>query len=1216
MTKVLGNITSAVGGISDSQKEGQPNAFDFGRSIDFRSDSKKISILPKATKESGTVITGMPKWAERISTNTYVYDEDGALYKRTSTPTWTKDHIAADSSGNGLAYFGEDDYLYYTQDKTIGRYGPISGTAIWYDDFRGSEGGAPTNTHSLDLEADSSQYASRADTASLSIVSDLTLSIYVKPESLPTTGNSMTLISKWDESGTLRSYKMDISTISNFFGDGGDGALTVAADTTEAPIDSACTGTIDTKALTATNASFAAGQQIMIIQSQGTNVGTVQYTEIQSYTAGTITTVDNLSITYGTGAQVRVMKEYTDVTINANKTYTSKVWDGTVGGILAFYASGTVTINGTITASEKGFRGGLRGTAIALQSGGGPGEGNSGYVTTASTSKNGTGAGGGGGGRSEHGGYGGGGGHATAGTTASDLIEANGAKTGGEGGDAIGVADLTQLHFGGGGGGGGVGDDPSNEPEGTFGYGGIGGGIICIFGATFTMGSAGALTARGQSAPNIAHGDVVKVYRNQTRGGHGGGGSILLKSQIATLKTELINAYRIFTHVSLGTGADGRIHLDYLTSFTGTTTPALDYAQDDNLGSGDGYSLRLGISSTGLNSEHLTWDITNNISTTEWARWAITWDAADKTATFYKNGVALGTDTGALTAIHDNASAFVVGANENGDGDMDNFFDGLMDDVRVWNDVRTATELTRHNDFILNGYEPNLMAYYKLDNDYTDSEDNGNNDLTATNAPVFSTDVPFSGLTTRADLDQSLDTNGNTYTLATAIAEGATHRQTFVPAKDPQKSIQVNIDTVGTGNWTVTVHDALNRELEAVTVAVAEIYTGDYEFIFDDVWRPVIGATYHFHVTSSVADGEVVTTDTEDLETADYHSYYQFLVTDTDFHPIAQMLNFLAIGNERYLATWDATTYTPHKLTFPSGNRVRALGFWREYLAIGTWKGTNITDFDKGRVYFWDGTADTYNFYIDIPEGGVNALLGTKGALYIWAGYNGDILMYSGGLVAQKIKRVPKVTTDKYVEVFPGAVDMWRSLVHFGVSGNSDSSVIEKGVYTWGSLNRNFPDALGFDYPCSHLQTTGTGVKIGMVQALGQQLLIGWQNGTSYAVDNVAVDASPYLSATYESLITDLGKISQKKYPLVLRVDFEPLATGETVNLKYKADRETSWKTNTIEDTVGARSTRMIIKEQINEVQLAVDLATSVSTSPVVTGISLESEAAQHERLA
>jgi hypothetical protein len=72
------------------------------------------------------------------------------------------------------------------------------------------------------------------------------------------------------------------------------------------------------------------------------------------------------------------------------------------------------------------------------------------------------------------------------------------------------------------------------------------------------------------------------------------------------------------------------------------------------------------------------------------------------------------------------------------------FPDGLMDEVRVWNDVRTAQEISDNYEKEISGGSANLQGYWKLNNNYTDETSNGN-DLTASGSPVFSTDVPFVG---------------------------------------------------------------------------------------------------------------------------------------------------------------------------------------------------------------------------------------------------------------------------------------------------------------------------------------------------------------------------------------------------------------------------------------------------------------------------------------
>lgn len=1209
MSKAVGRQTSWIAGISFSNKDGVANSYDFGRSIDHRTDPKSITLNPKSEKDSGSEVVDLPMWGARACSRTFTIGNTGRIYKR-ENGSWSLFHTAPDSQGNGLAYFPEDRALYYAQNDTFGRILDACTESQAYDNFLGSEGGTPTNTKSLDLEASSSQYASRADTTSLSITSDLTIETYIKPESLPATNGSMVLVSKWD-TNSKRSYKLDITTVSNFFGDGRDGALVISTNTTNAPVDANFSGTSGAYTMTLTNAhasfaSVAEGDKILAWQVTGTNAGIKQLVNVVSYSGGVLTVDEPLSISYSTSgtsvAYAMVMPQYTNVTVNSGITYTAKAWDGAKGGVLGYYANGTVTITGTQTATGKGFRGGNNGRTSGANKAGQQGEN---YLLTQSysTSRSGNGGGGGGVQTNEYGGIGGAGAQETNAATSDTRHRYPGGAAGGQGGLAVGDANIGTMFFGGGGGGGGVGDSLGTNGYGT---GGNGGGINLIFGATVVV--TGSVVSNGSAANGSYDGD-------QGPGGPGGGGVNHFISQTATLGSGLITSNGgTITTLSEGGGvysysdnSDGRNALDYSSSFTGTTTPTLVSNQDTTLGDTDGYALRLQVSSTGSNSESYTQEI--DIETAVWNRWAVTWDASASTANFYKDGGLVGTKTGALTAIHDNDSAFAIGC-DFATTVAQNFYDGLMDDVRVWNDIRTASELLTNNDQILYGTEANLVAYYQLESVYTDSQTSRNNDLTASNTPTFSSDVPFSGVTTRNDQDQGL-TSGSFvqgYTLATSINEGATHRQTFVPAKDPQKSITIDIDTVGTGDWTLTVHDSLNREVASKTVTNGQLATSFFEFIFDDVWRPIIGATYHFHLTSTVADGIVDTTGANDLETAYFTTHYQFLVSDA-YHPMYKMLDFLTIGNERYLATFRAgDTFDPHRLTFPSEYRVRCIAYWREYIAIGCWKGTSITDYDDGRIFFWDGISDTYNHSIPVPEGGVNAMFGTQDVLFIVAGYSGEILIYTGGGSAQKFNKIPKVQRDKYTEIAPGALNMWRSFVCMGIDLNTDSSEIHKGVYTIGTAQREYPVSLGFDYPTSLGDQTSSGVSVGLVYPSGQDLFIGWKNSNTYGIDKISVSNDCYADGTVEMLISDMGSISKDKYPLILRADFEPLDAGQSIRVKYKADREDSWKVSPWEDSTNATEIRMRIPERVKEIQVACDLATTISTSPRLLGVSIETE--------
>lgn len=404
---------------------------------------------------------------------------------------------------------------------------------------------------------------------------------------------------------TLDSWK---ASASGAFGDGSDNALTISNSATDAPIDASCAGTAGTNTLTATNVSFAAPQKILIHQSRGTNAGKWEINSIAGYSTGVITTGSPLVNTYTSSgadaAQVLVLKQYTNVTIDAAKTLTAKAWDGTVGGILAFLAKGTVTVNGTISGNGGagassvqtggsgggtggGFRGGNIRSAPTTPGSGYQGEGTAG-VGSESYSANGNGGCGG----LDSSSFTGGGGNGTAGNVSES----------GYGGAAVGTADLTTMLFGGGGGGGTCTGDPGNHPNARGGAGGSGGAIIFIGAISLIVNTGGAITATGG-----AGGNPVEVG---CQGGGGAGGSILMRVQTGVLGASLITANGGAKGTGgggTGTGGAGRIHIDYLTSYTGTTTPTLDAKPDNSL-----TDIAASTSSTGIaggsNGKIYSWD--------------------------------------------------------------------------------------------------------------------------------------------------------------------------------------------------------------------------------------------------------------------------------------------------------------------------------------------------------------------------------------------------------------------------------------------------------------------------------------------------------------------------------------------------------------------------------------------------------------------------------
>jgi len=124
-----------------------------------------------------------------------------------------------------------------------------------------------------------------------------------------------------------------------------------------------------------------------------------------------------------------------------------------------------------------------------------------------------------------------------------------------------------------------------------------------------------------------------------------------------------------------------------------------------------------------------------------WHHVAVAVDVSVPSATFWIDGVEK-SDTAVsttATSIADRNDAFVIGARHG--GTPDNFFDGLTKNVRVWNDIRTAQEISDNKCVELVGNEAGLAGSWNLDDNYLDQTAN-DNDLTASGSPVFSTDIP------------------------------------------------------------------------------------------------------------------------------------------------------------------------------------------------------------------------------------------------------------------------------------------------------------------------------------------------------------------------------------------------------------------------------------------------------------------------------------------
>ena len=349
--------------------------------------------------------------------------------------------------------------------------------------------------------------------------------------------------------------------------------------------DSEISGVINTYAsvtglgtdnVTVTSAGgFGNGDKVIVMQMNGAdinqsnsasfgdvtainNAGNYEYARIKSVSGNTIEFLTDLERAYDVSATIQLIRvpEYDNVLVTG--TLTAADWNGSTGGVLAFDAEGTVTMNAGIDMDGKGYRGGLRSnnyfpgcpniTNYFLYSPTGQsGDKGEGIADLGSAYKAGRGrlVNGGGGATSINSGGGGGANIGAGGHGGREWIGCN-QPLGGLGGASVAAYNSSNKVFLGGAGGGGQ----QNNSAGT--NGADGGGMVFIT-AEEIIGNGNTISANGNNALHA---------NNDGAGGGGAGGSVLINatSLSSGLTVSVAGGYggnALFDHGPAGGGGGG-----------------------------------------------------------------------------------------------------------------------------------------------------------------------------------------------------------------------------------------------------------------------------------------------------------------------------------------------------------------------------------------------------------------------------------------------------------------------------------------------------------------------------------------------------------------------------------------------------------------------------------------------------------------------------------
>jgi hypothetical protein len=479
----------------------------------------------------------------------------------------------------------------------------------------------------------------------------------------------------------------------------------------------------------------------------------------------------------------------------------------------------------------------------------------------------------------------------------------------------------------------------------------------------------------------------------------------------------------------------------------------------------------------------------------------------------------------------------------------------------------------------------------------------------------------------------------SSYVPPASIIENAQNFCFFAPDIEPFYSVAVWIPTIGTGNFTLTMHDALNNNLGSATITHANMVSGWNNFIFGSQVRAFVNAsniggtaTYHFHLTSTVQDASVSVLTAGDLSTCCFLLFaYRLVQTNNGWHPTAFFTGtgqpLLCIGNGEYLSTYNFfndknpsnNSWQRHTLTFRPGDEVCGLSVNNQYLVIATERRSNdaARNAQLGTLYFWDGSTSAPNFLITLPMGSPYGLYTFNNITYFECA--GSLYAWSGGQTVIKVRKFVTENTDflgttDSTVVYPNGFTSRYNILYMAYPGSSTNTNLTYGIWSWGTPELTYPNSFGYSYTQSHglISSTGsTNLKVGAAVNFVDSLYNSWQYTDGSSVTHYGLDVVDNLSAPastfyWQSLIFDGGAVYKEKMAVRYKITFEALPTGCTLTPFYAIDRGTT----VTGPTATAGDTEVFMEQnnaRFHELQWGFSgTCTAATAPPVILGITEE----------
>lgn len=328
-----------------------------------------------------------------------------------------------------------------------------------------------------------------------------------------------------------------------------------------------------------------------------------------------------------------------------------------------------------------------------------------------------------------------------------------------------------------------------------------------------------------------------------------------------------------------------------------------------------------------------------------------------------------------------------------------------------------------------------------------------------------------------------------------------------------------------------------------------------------------------------------------------------FSNTDPDFHPTVKQGVSLFIGDGNYVAKVSGATgshtFTANALDIRQPHRIKTMIAYGIDLVLGTFIHENV---NLCSVIRWDTESESWSVADSVEENGINAFIKDGNYYYAQAGRAGRVYYYNGSTLEPAYRIPGDWSPTKTAYINPDATTIYQTIPLFGLSNVAGNPQLQ-GVYSFGSYSKDYPKVLDLSYPVS---AGLSGIEIGSLRAIGEDLLVSWYDGTNYGVDKL--DWSAKYDAAYieTGILTPPERRSSLKSSLKIianYADILPASCGLTFQYKKAYEASYSSALTSITDTTLVQERVEKVIPEIAALQLKIGFTVNSNDAPKIESI-------------